>query len=107
MTPTEETVGDDVMLCYNWSKYLDAEKENALAEESSDSVEVTFPQKLLEKAERIGTAMDMENNGLEKLPGLTAKVTNVQTADNQSILPEGMLDADAATAFGRKWKPEE
>lgn len=99
VTPTEETVGDDVMLCYNWSKYLDAEKENALAEESSDSVEVTFSQKLLEKAERIGRIMDMENNGLEKLPGLTAKVTDVQTADNQSILPEGMLDAEAATAF--------
>ena len=81
--PTEETTGDDVLLCYNWSSYLEAEKANALAEESTDSVGMTFSKKLLEKAERIGTAMDMENNGLEKLPGLTAKVTDVQTADNQ------------------------
>lgn len=31
VTPTEETSGDDVMLCYNWSRYLETEKENALA----------------------------------------------------------------------------
>lgn len=99
VTPTKETVGDDVLLCYNWSKYLDAEKENAMAEESSDSVEVTFSKKLLEKVESIGAIMDMENNGLEKLPGLTAKVTDVQVSDNKNILPDGMLDADASTAF--------
>ena len=29
--PTEETTGDDVLLCYNWSSYLEAEKANALA----------------------------------------------------------------------------
>lgn len=99
VTPTKETVGDDVLLCYNWSKYLDAEKENAMAEESSDSVEMTFPKKLLEKAESIGAIMDMKNNGLEKLPGLTAKVMDVQVGDNKNILPDGMLDADASTAF--------
>ena len=99
VTPTKETTGDDVLLCYNWSSYLEAEKANALAEESTDSVEMTFPKKLLEKAESIGAIMDMKNNGLEKLPGLTAKVTDVQVSDNKNILPDGMLDADASTAF--------
>ena len=99
VTPTKETTGDDVLLCYNWSSSLEAEKANALAEESTDSVEMTFPKKLLEKAESIGAIMDMENNGLEKLPGLTAKVTDVQVGDNKNILPDSMLDADAATSF--------
>lgn len=99
VTPTEETAGDDVMLCYNWSRYLEAEKENALAEESGDTMDLSFSAKLLEKAKSVGTDMNMEHNGLTKLPGLTARVTDVQVADNRSILPEGMLDADAATAF--------
>lgn len=87
------------MLCYNWSRYLETEKENALAEESGDTMDLSFSAKLLEKAKSVGTEMNMEYNGLTKLPGLTARVTDVQVADNRSILPEGMLDADAATAF--------
>ncbi len=75
VTPTEETTGDDVMLCYNWSRYLEAEKENALAEEAGDTMDLGFSAKLLEKAKSVGTDMNMEDNGLTKLPGLTARVT--------------------------------
>ena len=41
------------MLCYNWSRYLEAEKENALAEESGDAMDLSFSAKLLEKARSV------------------------------------------------------
>lgn len=99
VTPVEESSGEDVMLCYNWSDYQKAEEQNARAEEGDSELGMTFQGKLLDKAKKVGDILDLEQNGLDETPGLTAQVTAVQLADNRDLLPDGMLDADAATAF--------
>ena len=53
----------------------------------------------LEKAHPMGDVLDISENDLEKHPGLTAKVTDVQIGDNRSMLSDSMLGEDDKQAF--------
>ena len=88
----------DVMMCYNWSSYLTADEGQEMIDESNLPV-TSVSMENLEKAHPMGEVLDISENDLEKHPGLTAKVMDVQIGDNRSMLSDSMLGEDDKQAF--------
>ena len=98
LTPVEQSEDKDVMLCYNWSSYLNADGGQEMADESDLPV-TSVTMESLKAAHAVGDAFDISENDLEKQPGLTAKVTDVQIGYNRSMLSDSMLGEDDKQAF--------
>ena len=98
LTPAEQSDDKDVMMCYNWSSYLTADEGQEMIDESNLPV-TSVSMEHLEKAHPMGEVLDISENDLEKHPGLTAKVTDVQIGDNRSMLSDSMLGEDDKQAF--------
>ena len=98
LTPAEQSDDKDVMMCYNWSSYLTADEGQEMIDESNLPV-TSVSMESLEKAHPMGGVLDISENDLEKHPGLTAKVTDVQIGDNRSMLSDSMLGEDDKQAF--------
>ncbi len=98
IAPTEKTAGDCVMQLCDWNQAEEPEEKGEPVDSDSDR-EFSFDKAKMENTHVIGETMNMENAGIDNMPGLTATVISVELSDNSSILADGMLNADAKAAF--------